>query len=113
MPPIQCKGEGCDRLTFSPDRLCGKCFDKASMPRHPGHHLPGVAGPHVIITPQCREASGVDGAWEEAVRRLKECYDGAVAGWGDTPFTAHVAITIEPELSDKMTNSSPSDSSIE
>ncbi len=30
------------------------------------------------ITPDCRTARGADGAWDEAVRRLREIYDAQV-----------------------------------
>ncbi len=35
------------------------------------------------ITPDCRSGRGVDGAWDEAVARLREQYDAVLAGWGD------------------------------
>jgi hypothetical protein len=34
-----------------------------------------------FITPECRENRGVDGAWDEAVRRLRVEYDAILGGW--------------------------------
>ena len=36
-----------------------------------------------FITPECRENRGADGAWEEAVKRLRTEYEAVVAGWAD------------------------------
>jgi len=36
-----------------------------------------------FITPECRENRGDEGAWEEAVRRLRTEYDAVLAGWAD------------------------------
>lgn len=38
-----------------------------------------------FITPECRSGRGVDGAWEEAVARLRAEYDAVIAGWADQP----------------------------
>lgn len=34
-----------------------------------------------FITPECRANRGVDGAWEEAVRRLRDEYQVIVRNW--------------------------------
>jgi hypothetical protein len=36
-----------------------------------------------FITPECRENRGSDGAWEEAVRRLRVEYEAVVEGWAE------------------------------
>lgn len=34
-----------------------------------------------FITPECRENRGIEGAWDEAVARLRAEYDAIVEGW--------------------------------
>lgn len=36
-----------------------------------------------LITPTCRENRGDEGAWDEAVRRLRAEYDAVIDGWKD------------------------------
>ena len=52
---------------------------------------------HSIITPECREGRGDEGAWTEAVERAKAVYDEIVAGWKQSPYqpTLHLRLTIE------------------
>lgn len=38
-----------------------------------------------LITPDCRANRGDDGAWDEAVRRLRAEYDLVVEGWSQAP----------------------------
>lgn len=50
-----------------------------------------------IITPTCRTGRGNDGAWDEAVRRLREQYDAIVQGWAGTTEqpTLRLVLTME------------------
>lgn len=38
-----------------------------------------------FITPECRLNHGNDGAWDEAVRRLRDEYDAILHGWRKAP----------------------------
>jgi hypothetical protein len=38
-----------------------------------------------FITPTCRANRGDEGAWDEAVDRLRREYDAIIAAWGDRP----------------------------
>ena len=59
--------------------------------------IPGMKAEHAIITDACRENRGDEGAFDEAVRRLREQYIACVAGWKDRPGVKfHVALTVEP-----------------
>lgn len=52
---------------------------------------------HSIITPECRENRGDDGAFDEAVERARAVYDGIVHGWrssGPQP-TIHLVLGLE------------------
>lgn len=55
------------------------------------------AASHSIITPECRENRGDEGAWDEAVARAKEQYDAIVAGWREHARqpTLHLVLEIE------------------
>ena len=44
------------------------------------------------ITPTCRVNRGDDGAWDEAVQRLREVYDAQVARFGPTA-SLHLTIS--------------------
>lgn len=57
--------------------------------------VPGMCAQHAIITQDCRKGRGDDGAFEEAVRRLRREYEHAVKGWGDYPVNFHVVLTVE------------------
>jgi len=52
-----------------------------------------------FITPECRENRGQDGAWEEAVRRLRVEYEAIVEGWsgeGEQPTFAVMLLYERP-----------------
>jgi hypothetical protein len=59
--------------------------------------------PHVApistanITPECRVNRGDDGAWEEAVARLKEHYDLVVNGWRGNDRQPTMNLVLEME----------------
>lgn len=63
--------------------------------------LPGMIAEHAIISDTCRENRGDMGAFDEAVRRLREEYARCIEGWRGTPgVTFHLALTVErPEKS--------------
>ncbi len=50
-----------------------------------------------FITPTCRANRGDDGAWDEAVRVLREHYDQIVEGWRRHPEqpTLNLVLTME------------------
>lgn len=52
---------------------------------------------HSIITPECRQGRGDEGAWNEAVERAKAVYDEILAGWKDSPRQPilHLRLSIE------------------
>lgn len=52
---------------------------------------------HCIITPECRSSRGDEGAWDEAVRRLRAEYEAVVAGWKDAPAqpTLHLILSLD------------------
>ena len=47
-----------------------------------------------FITPECRRSRGVDGAWDEAVSRLRAEYDAVLAGRNDEP-TLNLVLTMD------------------
>jgi hypothetical protein len=56
--------------------------------------IPGITAKHAIITPECRISRGAEGAFDEAVRRLKAEYLAHHAGaWGAA--NCHLAFTVE------------------
>jgi len=56
--------------------------------------IPGITAKHAIITPVCRANRTVDGAWEEAVRRLREEYE-ACQTEGNARANFHLVLTVE------------------
>lgn len=62
-----------------------------------GTAAPGAAAQHSIITPECRENRGDQGAWDEAVARAKREYDAVVEGWKGHPTqpTIHLVLSVE------------------
>lgn len=56
-----------------------------------------------FITPECRANRGVDGAWEEAVSRLRTEYEAVVAAWASEPVepTLNLRLTMERPRSGK------------
>lgn len=57
--------------------------------------IPGITAIHAIITPVCRANRGEEGAWEEAVRRLKAEYDACIAIPENAGVKYHVVLTVE------------------
>lgn len=59
--------------------------------------IPGFQVLHLVVTPACRQSSGDEGAWVEAIAQAKEVYDGIVAGWAGLPNqpTLRLALTVE------------------
>lgn len=56
-----------------------------------------------FITPDCVSNRGQDGAWDEAVARLKVEYDAVLSGWSAAPVkpTLNLRLMIErPEAAD-------------
>jgi hypothetical protein len=53
-----------------------------------------ITGSH--ITPECRAARTTDGAWDEAVARLRGVYDARLARFPDCTITLWIAVD-EPE----------------
>jgi hypothetical protein len=69
----------------------------------------GIRFDHVTsaeITGECRANRGVDGAWEEAVARLRREYEAVVAGWRDEPEqpTLWLMLDLERPLPRAMTD---------
>ena len=56
--------------------------------------IPGITARHAIITPECREAHGVEGAFDEAVRRLRAEYLACQCA-ENRSVSFHVALTVE------------------
>jgi hypothetical protein len=50
-----------------------------------------------FITPDCRRNRGVDGAWDEAVARLRAEYDAVLEGWQGSPQqpTLNLVLTMD------------------
>ncbi len=59
--------------------------------------IPGFKAAHFVIGDACRTHWGSDqAAWEEAVRRLKEVYEGAAQGYPEGQGHAfHLVLTID------------------
>lgn len=47
------------------------------------------------ITPTCRANRGADGAFEEAVRRLKQVYDTQLARFDDETYAPELVLCIK------------------
>ena len=61
----------------------------------------GIKAEHAIITPKCREGWGPQGAFDEAVRRLKKEYSIARSYEDNEQANFHLVLTIErPESED-------------
>ena len=50
---------------------------------------------HAIITPECRVGRGADGAFHEAVHRLKLEYNECVAADANSNVSYHLILTVE------------------
>jgi hypothetical protein len=50
-----------------------------------------------FITPECRANRGTDGAWDEAVARLRVEYDAILEGWKNEPAmpTLNLILTMD------------------
>ena len=68
-------------------------------------HLPGLKAKHAIITPECRQNRGNDGALVEALKRIRDEYFAIVEARSDQ-FTCHVVLTVEDAPSDPSGNDS-------
>ncbi len=54
-----------------------------------------ITGSH--ITPACREARTKEGAWDEAVARLREVYDARTTRFADCTITLWIHADEPPE----------------
>lgn len=58
--------------------------------------IPGTKTKHAIISDDCRTGRGEDGAFEEAVSRLRDEYKALCNGWPvGTKSLMHVVLTLE------------------
>lgn len=58
--------------------------------------IPGAKAAHAVISDNCRDAHGDEGAFDEAVRRLREEYLTCLNGWKGTPGVQfHLVLNIE------------------
>lgn len=59
--------------------------------------VPGTQVTAAFITPECVRNRGVEGAWEEAVKRLREEYEAVLDGWREIPEqpTMNLILTME------------------
>ena len=54
--------------------------------------IPGVKSAHCMITPTCRANRGIDGAFDEAARQVREAYDRYVSKDKFDGVTWHLAL---------------------
>lgn len=57
--------------------------------------IPGITAKHAIITPACRANRGDDGAFEEAVKRLREEYKTILNLPGNEAVTFHAVLLVQ------------------
>lgn len=57
--------------------------------------IPGIKTKHAIITKVCRKNRGVDGAFDEAVRRLREDYESLAAAPANEAANFHLVLTVD------------------
>jgi hypothetical protein len=61
--------------------------------------VPGINALHAVITPVCRKNRGQDGAFDEAVRRIREEYDSVIKGWTENGkpdgINLHLVLSVE------------------
>ncbi len=57
--------------------------------------VPGISARHCKISNDCRELHGDDGAFDEAIRRLRKTYDECLPGWKGREVSFHVVLTVE------------------
>lgn len=55
--------------------------------------IPGIKATHAVISPTCRANRTATGAFDEAVRRLRESYEGIVAARTDE-YDCHIVLTV-------------------
>jgi len=57
--------------------------------------VPGITAKHAIITPACRSSHTAEGAFEEAVRRLREEYLTCAGLDCNATVSFHLVLTVE------------------
>lgn len=66
-------------------------------------HIPGVKALHTVITPNCRKIHGNNGmgAFDEAVKRLREEYAHCLDGWekAENQPNYHLVLMVERQKS--------------
>lgn len=72
-------GTLCNSAAWGPPMLFSAITDKVTCPGCRDKIDGGGTRPSILeaqnITPDCRSGRGLDGAWDEAVSRLREIYD--------------------------------------
>lgn len=58
-------------------------------------NIPGAAMAHAIITNECRSNRGVDGAFEEAVDRLRAAYEQRLEGPVSPDTEIHLVLVVQ------------------
>ncbi|HSR50924.1 MAG TPA: hypothetical protein VLV83_08845 [Acidobacteriota bacterium] len=57
--------------------------------------VPGIKAQHAVITPTCRAGRGDAGAFEEAVRRLRQEYEACCKPECNAQANFHLVLTVE------------------
>jgi len=57
--------------------------------------VPGITAKHAIVTPTCRASRGVEGAFDEAVKRLREEYIICAGLECNATANFHLVLTVE------------------
>ena len=57
--------------------------------------IPGTKSCHRVISNECRENKGAEGAFHEAVSDARKVYDNCVEGLEGSKFNAHLVLVIE------------------
>lgn len=55
-----------------------------------------------FITPACRAGRGDDGAWQEAVERLRAAYEDVLDGWRDVVPQPTLNLVLELDRDDQQ-----------
>lgn len=63
--------------------------------------IPGIKVRHAIITPVCRKNRTLEGAFEEAVRRLKDEYYACLQYSGNDEADFHLVLTLDRPKEDE------------
>lgn len=58
-------------------------------------NVPGINAIHAVITPTCRQNRGDDGAFDEAMDRLREQYRKTLEIRGEDGAEYHVVLSVE------------------